>query len=150
MSSCTAAVWTTLWRSRSTPRNPLPGGGFDKQAVVATVVEIALHRRKRRKVLRQHPPLAAGPPKYEIVSSTLATRSRAAGPDAEPPTYAAQSAPIRHPSDRLALRFARISPRAISIHILCLDGSFATTIIPQPTEITQFIFRAASQRDQVV
>jgi hypothetical protein len=28
----------------------------------------------------------------------------------------------------------------ISVHILCLDDCFATTIMPQPTEITQFIF----------
>jgi len=32
-----------------------------KQAVVAPVVEIALHSGKRRKVLGQHPPLTAGP-----------------------------------------------------------------------------------------
>src|SRR5260370_26311967 len=32
-----------------------------KQAVVSPVVEIALHGSKRRKVLRQHPPLTAGP-----------------------------------------------------------------------------------------
>jgi hypothetical protein len=28
----------------------------------------------------------------------------------------------------------------ISVHILCLDDCFNTTIMPQPTEITQFIF----------
>ena len=28
----------------------------------------------------------------------------------------------------------------ISVHILCLDDCFTTTIITQPTEITQFIF----------
>jgi hypothetical protein len=28
----------------------------------------------------------------------------------------------------------------ISVHILCLDDCFATTIMPQLTEITQFIF----------
>jgi hypothetical protein len=28
----------------------------------------------------------------------------------------------------------------ILVHILCLDDCFATTIMPQPTEITQFIF----------
>src|SRR5271165_2600668 len=32
-----------------------------KQAIVSPIVEIALHRRERRKVLRQHPPLTAGP-----------------------------------------------------------------------------------------
>src|ERR1700716_3800592 len=32
-----------------------------KQAVVSPVVEIALHGGKRRKVLRQHPPLTTGP-----------------------------------------------------------------------------------------
>src|SRR6202011_6221410 len=30
--------------------------------------------------------------------------------------------------------------RVISVHILCLDDCFTTTIMPQPTEITQFIF----------
>ena len=30
--------------------------------------------------------------------------------------------------------------RVISVHILYLDDCFATTIMPQPTEITQFIF----------
>jgi hypothetical protein len=28
----------------------------------------------------------------------------------------------------------------ISVHILCLDDCLDTTIMPQPTEITQFIF----------
>jgi hypothetical protein len=28
----------------------------------------------------------------------------------------------------------------ISVHILCLDDCLVTTIMPQPTEITQFIF----------
>jgi hypothetical protein len=28
----------------------------------------------------------------------------------------------------------------ISVHILCLDDCFTTTIMPQPSEITQFIF----------
>jgi hypothetical protein len=28
----------------------------------------------------------------------------------------------------------------ISVHILCLDDCFNTTIMPQLTEITQFIF----------
>jgi hypothetical protein len=28
----------------------------------------------------------------------------------------------------------------ISVHMLCLDDCFATTTMPQPTEITQFIF----------
>jgi hypothetical protein len=28
----------------------------------------------------------------------------------------------------------------ISVHILCLDDCFDTTIMTQPTEITQFIF----------
>jgi hypothetical protein len=28
----------------------------------------------------------------------------------------------------------------ILVHILCLDDCFATTIMTQPTEITQFIF----------
>jgi hypothetical protein len=28
----------------------------------------------------------------------------------------------------------------ISVHILCLDDCFLTTIMSQPTEITQFIF----------
>src|SRR6266481_5055859 len=32
-----------------------------KQAVVSPIVEITLHRRERRKVIRQHPPLTAGP-----------------------------------------------------------------------------------------
>src|SRR6516165_7781682 len=32
-----------------------------KQAVVSPIVEIALRGRERRKVLRQHPPLTAGP-----------------------------------------------------------------------------------------
>src|SRR5205085_3482252 len=32
-----------------------------KQAIVSPIVEIALYRRERRKVLRQHPPLTAGP-----------------------------------------------------------------------------------------
>src|SRR5882724_2685168 len=32
-----------------------------KQAIVSPIVEIALHRRERGKVLGQHPPLAAGP-----------------------------------------------------------------------------------------
>jgi hypothetical protein len=30
--------------------------------------------------------------------------------------------------------------RVISVHILCLDDCLDTTIMPQPTEITQFIF----------
>src|SRR5258707_5046698 len=30
--------------------------------------------------------------------------------------------------------------RVISVHILCLDDCFTTTIMPQPSEITQFIF----------
>src|SRR6516162_5534276 len=30
--------------------------------------------------------------------------------------------------------------RVISVHMLCLDDCFATTTMPQPTEITQFIF----------
>jgi len=28
----------------------------------------------------------------------------------------------------------------ISVHMLCLDDCVATTTMPQPTEITQFIF----------
>src|SRR5947208_9489253 len=32
-----------------------------KQAIVSPIVEIALYRRERRKILRQHPPLTAGP-----------------------------------------------------------------------------------------
>jgi hypothetical protein len=28
----------------------------------------------------------------------------------------------------------------ISVHILCLDDCFTTAIMPQPSEITQFIF----------
>jgi hypothetical protein len=35
----------------------------------------------------------------------------------------------------------------ISVHILCLDDCFLTTIMSQPTEITQFIFgRPLSQK----
>ena len=30
--------------------------------------------------------------------------------------------------------------RVVSVHILCLDDCLSTTIMPQPTEITQFIF----------
>src|SRR5271156_5619812 len=34
---------------------------FSNRAIVSPIVEIALYRRERRKVLRQHPPLTAGP-----------------------------------------------------------------------------------------
>ena len=30
--------------------------------------------------------------------------------------------------------------RVISVHMMCLDDCYTTTIMPQPTEITQFIF----------
>jgi hypothetical protein len=35
----------------------------------------------------------------------------------------------------------------ISVHILCLGDYFNTTIVPQPTEITQFIFGQPLSRD---
>jgi len=38
----------------------------------------------------------------------------------------------------------------ISVHILCSDDCFTTTIMPQPTEITQFIFGQPLSFEQAV
>ena len=68
-----------------------------KQAIVSPIVEIALHSGERGKVLRQHPPLTAGPRDIQDrVKHGSQLRSRAAGPKAWPLAYAARSGPILH------------------------------------------------------
>jgi hypothetical protein len=53
-----------------------------KQAVVSPVVEIALHGGKRRKVLRQHPPLTTGPRDIQDRIEHAAQLGLAVGPNA--------------------------------------------------------------------
>src|SRR5262249_46855888 len=45
-----------------------------------------------------------------------------------------------HPNSSAPSSFSLILPASDLVHILCLDDRFATTIMPQPAEITQFIF----------
>ena len=40
----------------------------------------------------------------------------------------------------LALTSRSYFCRVISVHMMCLDDCYTTTMMPQPTEITQFIF----------
>src|SRR5271167_1352299 len=69
-----------------------------KQAIVSPIVEIALYRRERRKVLRSASATDSRSARYtRSRQAPLATQSRAAGPKAWPPAYAARSAPILHP-----------------------------------------------------
>jgi hypothetical protein len=113
-----------------------------KQTVVAPVVETALHRGERRKILWQHSPLTASPRDIQdrIKHATQPGLARAAQPLNrrhvrlnQRPFGIAQIACPTLPS-RSYFR------RVISLHILCLDDCCTTTIMPEPTEITQFIF----------
>src|SRR5271163_515550 len=113
-----------------------------KQAAVSPVVEVALHRRERRKVLGQHPPLTAGPRDGQDCIEHAAQFGRA------------------RPAQTLSRRHVRLNQRPFGVgqvacvalslsHILSasdfgphlvLDDCFATTIMSQLAEITQFIF----------
>src|SRR6516165_4501895 len=79
---------------------------------------------------------------YKIASSTL----RNSVPRGRPKRLAggicgsinAHSASVRSLAERCPSR--SYFWRVILLHILCLDDCFPTTIMPQPAEITQFIF----------
>src|SRR6516165_3265788 len=94
---------------------------------------------------------------YKIASSTL----RNSVPRGRPKRLAggicgsinAHSASVRSLAERCPSR--SYFWRVILLHILCLDDCFPTTIMPQPAEITQFIFGqplspGARRRDDAV
>src|SRR5712691_5190626 len=116
--------------------DPVPG------AVVAPAIEIALHRRIRRKVLRQGAPLTAGPQQIED-----GVDDRAQVALARPPQSARRRQQWR---DLRPLRSSRVACIAQLVTPILLPSGFGPHVVPpslspnktesQLTEITQFIF----------
>src|SRR5262252_2479587 len=112
-----------------------------EQVPVPPIVEIALHRGERRKVLRQQAPLAAGSGDIQdrVNNSaqvgfprTAQTLDRRPEWFNQPPLRIGQVACVTQPSS-LILRTGDFSPHVVPYD--CCD----TTIMSQTTEITQFI-----------
>jgi hypothetical protein len=112
-----------------------------EQAAVPPVVEIPLHRRERRKVLRQHAPLASAARNIQdriqhraqvgLPRPAQALGSRHKGRDHRPLAIG-KVACITLPRT-LILRSSDFGPHVVP------PGLLTTTRMPQLTEITQFI-----------
>jgi hypothetical protein len=113
-----------------------------KQALVAPIVKIALHRGEWRKVLWQHPPLTTRPrdvqDRVEHAPQRGLTRS-AQTFDCRHMRFDQRPLGIRQIAC-VVLSLSLILPTSISVHMLCLDDCSYTTIMLQLTEITRFIF----------
>src|SRR5215469_13470808 len=112
-----------------------------EQALVPPIVEIALHRGERRKVLRQQTPLAAGPCDIQDrvdnsaqvgISRTAQTLNRRHIGFDHPPLCISKVACKTSPS-ALILRTSDFGPHVV------LHGLFDPIKLIQLTEITQFI-----------
>src|SRR6516164_2781950 len=90
-----------------------------KQAVVSPIVEVALYGRERRKVVRQHPPLTAGPPD---IQDRVQHRSQ---PGLARP---AQRLDRRHRGlDQRPLRIGDIACVPLSPSLILLPSDFGST-----------------------
>ena len=105
------------------------------QAGVAPVVEVALHRRGRRQVLRQHAPLAAGRRDIEDRVHHLPQVRRPGTTDpAAAKARRARPAPIPDPSGRLHTAAPAAHSRAGRYHsrASCLRQSIQTDVNHNP------------------
>src|SRR5436305_6536688 len=113
-----------------------------EQAVVAPVVEIALHGSERREVLGQHSPLTASPRHVQDRIEHVAQLGRA---------RAAQTLNRRHVRlNQRPFGVRQVACVALSVSLILWASDFgphfvprslfATIIMTQPAEITQFIF----------